>query len=116
MIGIVATVIGTGLALWITSLIYKDISFGAKPEIATVIIVAAILGLVNSYLKPLIKMLSLPLTLLTFGLFGFIVNGLLLLALAWVRPRARARSSRSAGSRPSSASTHSSRRSWAGSS
>lgn len=84
MIGIVATVIGTGLALWITSLIYKDISFGAKPEIATVIIVAAILGLVNSYLKPLIKMLSLPLTLLTFGLFGFIVNGLLLLALAWV--------------------------------
>jgi putative membrane protein len=84
MIGIVATIIGTGIALWITSLIYKPISFGADPQITTVIIVAAILGLVNAYFKPIIKMLSLPLTLLTFGLFGFIVNGLLLLALAWV--------------------------------
>lgn len=84
MIGIVATVVGTGLALWVTSLIYKEISFGANPQIATVIIVAAILGLANAFFKPVIKALSLPLTLLTFGLFGLIVNGLLLLALAFV--------------------------------
>jgi putative membrane protein len=84
MIGIAATVIGTGLALWVTSLIYKPISFGAHPEVATVIIVAAILGLANAVFKPVIKALSLPLTLLTFGLFGLIVNGLLLLALAYV--------------------------------
>ncbi len=84
MIGIVATVIGTGLALWITSLIYKGISFGANPQITTVIIVAVLLGLANAFFKPVIKMLSLPLTLLTFGLFGLIVNGLLLLALAFV--------------------------------
>ncbi len=84
MIGIVATVVGTGLALWITSLIYKDISFGADPQITTVIIVAAILGLANGLIKPVIKALSLPLTLLTFGVFGLIVNGLLLLAVAFV--------------------------------
>ena len=84
MIGMVATVVGTGLALWVTSLIYKPISFGANPQVATVIIVAAILGLANAFFKPVIKMLSLPLTLLTFGLFGLIVNGLLLLALAFV--------------------------------
>lgn len=84
MISIIATVIGTGLALWVTSLIYKEISFGANPQIATVIIVAVILGLANAFFKPVIKMLSLPLTLLTFGLFGLIVNGLLLLALAFV--------------------------------
>ncbi|MGZ8501271.1 MAG: phage holin family protein [Candidatus Limnocylindrales bacterium] len=84
MIDMIATVVGTGLALWVTSLIYKDISFGADPQIATVIIVAAILGLANALFKPVIKLLSLPLTLLTFGLFGLIVNGLLLLALAFV--------------------------------
>ena len=84
MISMIATVVGTGLALWVTSLIYKPISFGADPKIATVIIVAAILGLANAFFKPVIKMLSLPLTLLTFGLFGLIVNGLLLLALAFV--------------------------------
>jgi putative membrane protein len=84
MIGIIATVIGTGLALWVTSLIYKPISFGANPQITTIIIVAALLGLANSVFKPVIKALSLPLTLLTFGLFGLIVNGLLLLALAFV--------------------------------
>jgi putative membrane protein len=84
MIGIVATVVGTGLALWVTSLIYKEISFGANPQIATVIIVAAIFGLANGLFKPVIKALSLPLTLLTFGVFGLIVNGLLLLAVAFV--------------------------------
>ena len=84
MIGMVATVVGTGLALWVTSLIYKPISFGANPQVVTVIIVAAILGLANAFFRPVIKMLSLPLTLLTFGLFGLIVNGLLLLALAFV--------------------------------
>jgi putative membrane protein len=84
MIGIVATVVGTGLALWVTSLVYKGISFGTNPQIVTVIIVAAILGLANAYLKPAIKLLSLPLTMMTFGLFGVILNGLLLLALAFV--------------------------------
>jgi putative membrane protein len=84
MIDMIVTVVGTGLALWVTSLIYKAISFGADPQIATVIIVAAILGLANAFFKPAIKLLSLPLTLLTFGLFGLIVNGLLLLALAFV--------------------------------
>lgn len=84
MISMIATVVGTGLALWVTSLIYKPISFGADPKIATVIIVAAILGLANAVFKPVIKALSLPLTLLTFGMFGLIVNGLLLLALAFV--------------------------------
>jgi putative membrane protein len=39
---------------------------------------------VNGVLKPLIKALSLPINLLTFGLFGLVANGALLLILAWV--------------------------------
>ena len=84
MIGFVATVIGTGLALWVTSLVYKDISFGSDPQITTILIVAAIFGVVNGVIKPLLKVLSLPINVMTFGLFGLVINGALLLLLAWV--------------------------------
>jgi putative membrane protein len=84
MIGYVATVVGTGIALWVTTLVYPEISFGNDPAISTILIVALILGVVNAIIKPLIKVLSLPLTLMTFGLFGLIINGGMLLLLAFV--------------------------------
>lgn len=46
--------------------------------------VAAIFGLINAYLRPIMKLLSLPLNLLAFGLVGFAVNTVLLLLLALV--------------------------------
>ncbi len=84
MIGFVATVVGTGLALWVTSLVYKDISFGPETQVITILIVGAIFGVVNATIKPLLKALSLPLSIVTFGLFGLIINGALLLLLAWI--------------------------------
>jgi putative membrane protein len=82
MIGIVTKIVGTGLALWVTTLLYKDISFGASPSVANVLVIAAIFGLVNAFLKPALKIVSFPLNLMTLGLFGFVVNGVLLLVLA----------------------------------
>ena len=84
MIGYVATVIGTAIALWVTTLVYPEISFGTDPKVTTVAIVALIFGVVNAIIKPLIKVLALPLTLMTFGLFGLVINGGLLLLLAFV--------------------------------
>ncbi len=46
--------------------------------------VAAIFGLINAYLRPIMKLLSLPLNLVAFGLVGFAVNTVLLLLLALV--------------------------------
>jgi putative membrane protein len=44
-------------------------------------ILALIFGLVNAYLRPIVKLLSLPLNLLTFGLVGLIINtGMVLVA------------------------------------
>jgi uncharacterized membrane protein YvlD (DUF360 family) len=37
-------------------------------------VVAAIFGVINAYLRPIVKLLSLPLTLLTFGLVGLVIN------------------------------------------
>jgi putative membrane protein len=42
------------------------------------VVVSAIFGLVNAFLGPLLRLLTLPLTLMTFGLFALVVNGLLL--------------------------------------
>ncbi|HQE33864.1 hypothetical protein C3L50_06480 [Flavobacterium alvei] len=41
----------------------------------TAVIVAAVLGLLNIFIKPILVILSLPATILTFGLFLFVING-----------------------------------------
>ncbi|MFF4256392.1 phage holin family protein [Streptomyces sp. NPDC001663] len=50
----------------------------------TLIVVALIFGLVNFLVKPIVKLLSLPLLILTLGLFTLIVNALMLLLTSWV--------------------------------
>jgi len=48
------------------------------------LILAAIFGVINAYLKPILKLLSLPLNVITFGLFGFVVNTALVLLAAGI--------------------------------
>lgn len=48
-------------------------------EMGTLLIIAAIFGLINALLKPLFIVLSCPLIILTLGLFVIVVNGLMLL-------------------------------------
>ncbi len=53
-------------------------------EIATLLLVALIFGLVNFLVKPVVKLLSLPLLILTLGLFTLVVNALMLLLTSWL--------------------------------
>lgn len=48
----------------------------------TAIIIAVFLGAVNTFVKPLILLLTLPITIVTFGFFAFIVNALLVLLVS----------------------------------
>jgi putative membrane protein len=57
---------------------------GTGKKIGTLIVVALIFGLVNFLVKPLVKLLSLPLLILTLGLFTLIVNALMLLLTSWM--------------------------------
>ena len=41
-------------------------------------------GLVNGLIKPIVKLFSLPLTMMTLGLFGIVINAALLLLIAWI--------------------------------
>ena len=47
---------------------------------------ALILGLLNAYIKPVLRLLTLPLTCLTFGLFALVVNAALFGIAAWLTP------------------------------
>lgn len=47
-------------------------------SIWTALLAAVVLGLINAFLRPLLKILTFPITLLTLGLFSIVVNALLL--------------------------------------
>jgi putative membrane protein len=53
-------------------------------EVLSLLILAVIAGLVNGLIKPVAKILSFPLSMMTFGMFGLIVNAALLLAIALI--------------------------------
>ncbi len=47
---------------------------------------ALILGLLNAFIRPVIRLLSLPLTCLTFGLFSLVINAMLFGLASWLTP------------------------------
>jgi putative membrane protein len=51
---------------------------------ATLVVVAIIFGVVNAVIKPVVKTIGCALYVLTFGLIGLVVNGLLLWLCSWV--------------------------------
>ena len=78
----------TGLALWVVTLILPGMDFvGGRTGLQTagiVFVVAVIFGLVNAVIKPVVTLLSLPLYVLTVGLFHIVVNALMLWITAWI--------------------------------
>jgi putative membrane protein len=50
------------------------------------LVVAVVIGGINAFVKPLFVLLTLPLTFLTFGLFLFVINALLIMLAAWIVP------------------------------
>jgi putative membrane protein len=77
----------TGLALWIVTLFVHGITFvGGYTHLqraGIIFIVAVIFGLVNAFIKPIVQILSIPLYILTLGLFHVVVNALML----WITAR-----------------------------
>lgn len=81
-------------ALWLTTLIVggsgdhgiwivpiEDSNIGT---LSTLVLVALVFGLVNGTLGKVVRIVSIPLYILTLGLFGLIINGFLLWIVAWL--------------------------------
>jgi putative membrane protein len=56
----------------------------APNDLVKLLAVGLILGLINTYLKPIVKLLAFPITLLTLGLVGLVINAGMLLLTALV--------------------------------
>ena len=71
----------TSLSLWVASLLFNGIRFSST---GSLIISALLLGFANAVLRPLLVILTLPLTLVTLGFFLLVINALMLLLVAKV--------------------------------
>lgn len=78
---ILARIIVSGLAVFISAYILPGIRVDS---FLTAIIVAVVLGVANSVLKPILVLFTLPLTVLTLGLFTFVINAGLVLLTAYL--------------------------------
>ena len=74
-----------GLALYLTSLLNVGVSF-SNPTLGNILIAALVLGLVNAVVRPVMVFLTLPLTVLSLGLFLLVVNALALALVATLTP------------------------------
>ena len=75
------------VALWVAAWAIPGITFGGGSTgqvVWTVVIVALIFGIVNFFIKPILKLISLPFIILTLVLFVFIVNALMLELTSWL--------------------------------
>ncbi|MGE2815281.1 MULTISPECIES: phage holin family protein [unclassified Mycobacterium] len=77
----------TGFALWVVTQLVHGLTFvggnTTLQKIGIIFVVAVIFGLVNAIIKPIVQILSIPLYILTLGLFHIVVNALML----WITAR-----------------------------
>jgi putative membrane protein len=78
------------VALWLTTLIVTGVTVvpfapgGTLELVLTFLLLALIFGIVNGVIGNLIRIVAFPIYVLTLGLIALIVNGLLLLLVAWI--------------------------------
>jgi putative membrane protein len=81
--------IATAIALALVTALLPFITYDGS--IVGLFVLAVIFGLVNGLIGPFLRLLSLPITVVTFGLFAIVVNGALLLITAALADRAGVR-------------------------
>ncbi len=87
------SIIWSWFILTVTILIVSYVLPGIRVTgLGSAIIAAAVLGVFNAILKPILVILTLPLTIVTFGLFLFVINALLFMLVGSVVPGFRVES------------------------
>lgn len=81
--GLILSLLLNALALIITAYLVPGFIV-ESPQ--TAIVAAIVLGLLNTFIKPLLLLLTLPLNLLTLGLFTFVINAVVLIIATYIVP------------------------------
>jgi putative membrane protein len=85
--GILAKIIVNAIAIWVAALVVPAVSLesggGVAKTIGSYVVVGAIFGLVNTFIKPVVKFFAFPFLILTLGLLSFVINALMLKIVDW---------------------------------
>ena len=84
----VLRVIINGIAIWFATLILPGLLIVGTDTpwqtVGVILLIGLVFGIVNAIVKPIVKLISLPLYILTLGLFTLVVNALMLMLTAWI--------------------------------
>ena len=83
MIGFLLRALITAVGLWLATQWVPGVHFDSD---ATLLIAAVLLGVVNAIVRPVAFILTLPVTILTLGLFLFVLNAAMVGLVAWLVP------------------------------
>jgi putative membrane protein len=85
---LIAVVIVNAIALIAIIIVVPGVMWPGATELGPVTLqvfaVALILGIANTFVKPIVSLLALPVRLMTLGAVGFLINAAMLLAVAWL--------------------------------
>jgi putative membrane protein len=83
MVGFLLRAAITALGLWVASEIFDGLHFASPTKL---LVAAVLLGVVNAFVRPLAFILTLPLTVLSLGLFLLVLNAAMVGLVAWMVP------------------------------
>jgi putative membrane protein len=83
MVGFLLRAAITALGLWVASEILSGLVFDSTSKL---IVAAIVLGIVNAIVRPLAFILTLPITVVTLGLFLLVLNAGMVALVAWIVP------------------------------
>ena len=87
MRSIITKVVINAFSIWIATLVIPAVTVDGGSlghRILSLLIVGALFGVINTFIKPVVKLFTLPLYLLTLGLISFVVNALMLKIVEWL--------------------------------
>ncbi|CAM2840859.1 phage holin family protein [Prescottella defluvii] len=71
-------------AQWVSGITIADSGEGTGSDVLIILGIALLFTVVNTFVKPIVKLLSLPLLILTLGLFTVVINALMLMLTSWI--------------------------------
>ena len=80
--GFVLRLLVNALALYLLTRVYGGVSFAPGADVVSVVLAALVMGIVNALIRPVLLLLSLPVNVLTLGLFTLVVNAAVLWLVA----------------------------------
>ncbi len=83
MRGFITRVLITSVGLWMADAMLSRMSFDDVPSM---VLSALLLGIVNAFVRPFIVVLTLPITLLSLGIFVLVINGAMVMLVARLMP------------------------------